>query len=101
MASATTVVACTLSAAACRMLCCLEGTCSQAVMTSPAESLPNMPSIAVSWGSDRSRPVTLVIQSVEAAGAGFRAQAAARIDRYAFGVTAAKGMAGPGTWISA
>ena len=40
-----------------------------------------------------SRPVTLVIESVEAAGAGFRAQAAARIDRYAFGVTAAKGMA--------
>ena len=40
-----------------------------------------------------SRPVTLLIESVEAAGAGFRAQAAARIDRYAFGVTAAKGMA--------
>ena len=40
-----------------------------------------------------SRPVTLVIESVEEAGAGFRAQAAARIDRYAFGVTAAKGVA--------
>jgi polyisoprenoid-binding protein YceI len=40
-----------------------------------------------------SRPVTLVIESVQAADAGFRAQAAARIDRYAFGVTAAKGMA--------
>ncbi len=40
-----------------------------------------------------SRPATLVIESVEAVGAGFRARAAARIDRYAFGVTAAKGMA--------
>ena len=40
-----------------------------------------------------SRPVTLVIEPVEAAGTGFRAQAAARIDRYAFEVTEAKGMA--------
>jgi polyisoprenoid-binding protein YceI len=40
-----------------------------------------------------SRPVTLVIESVEATGAGFRAQAATRIDRYAFGVTETKGMA--------
>lgn len=35
----------------------------------------------------------LAIESVQAAGNGFRARATARIDRYAFGVTAAKGMA--------
>jgi polyisoprenoid-binding protein YceI len=40
-----------------------------------------------------SRPVTLTIESVERTGPGFRAQATTRIDRYAFGVTAAKGMA--------
>jgi polyisoprenoid-binding protein YceI len=39
------------------------------------------------------RPVTLAIESVAPAGAGFRARAAACIDRYAFDVTAAKGMA--------
>jgi polyisoprenoid-binding protein YceI len=38
-------------------------------------------------------PVTLAVDSVELAGAGFRARAATRIDRYALGVTAAKGMA--------
>ena len=37
--------------------------------------------------------MTLAIESVEATGAGFRARASARIDRYAFGLTAAKGMA--------
>ncbi len=40
-----------------------------------------------------SRPVTLVIESVKTAGAGFRARAIARIDRYACGLTAARGMA--------
>lgn len=40
------------------------------------------------------RPVTLVIEPAEAHGNGFRARATARIDRYACGVTAAKGMAG-------
>jgi len=40
-----------------------------------------------------SKPVTLSIESVEADGQGFRARATTRIDRYAFGVTAAKGMA--------
>ncbi len=39
------------------------------------------------------RPVTLAIESVERAGAGFLARATTRIDRYAFNVTAAKGMA--------
>ena len=38
-------------------------------------------------------PVTLAVDSVEPAGAGFRARATTRIDRYALGVTAAKGMA--------
>lgn len=38
-------------------------------------------------------PVTLVIDSVEPAGAGFRARATTRVDRYALGVTAAKAMA--------
>jgi polyisoprenoid-binding protein YceI len=37
--------------------------------------------------------VRLAISSVEPAGSGFRARAATRIDRYAFGLTAAKGMA--------
>jgi polyisoprenoid-binding protein YceI len=37
--------------------------------------------------------VTLAINSVEPAGAGFRTRATTRIDRYAYGVTAAKGMA--------
>lgn len=40
-----------------------------------------------------SRPVTLAIGSVERSGRGFRAHASARVDRYAFGITAAKGMA--------
>src|SRR5260370_31143556 len=52
-ASATTMVAFTVRAAACRMLCCLAGTCCRADVASPAESLPNMPGIAVSWWSDR------------------------------------------------
>jgi polyisoprenoid-binding protein YceI len=43
---------------------------------------------------DVTSPVTLTIESAEPAGAGFRARATARIDRYAYGVTAAKGMAG-------
>lgn len=38
-------------------------------------------------------PVTLAISSVEPAESGFRARATTRIDRYTFGVTAAKGMA--------
>lgn len=38
-------------------------------------------------------PVILAIEAVEPAGAGFRARAGTRIDRYAFGLTAAKGMA--------
>jgi polyisoprenoid-binding protein YceI len=42
---------------------------------------------------DVTRPVTLTIESVEPAGAGFRARATTRIDRYAYGLTAAKGMA--------
>jgi polyisoprenoid-binding protein YceI len=40
-----------------------------------------------------SSPVTLAIGSAEPAGAGFRARATTRIDRYALGLTAAKGMA--------
>ena len=39
------------------------------------------------------RPVTLTIESIERAEGGFRARATTRIDRYAFGLTAAKGMA--------
>ena len=39
------------------------------------------------------KPVTLAIESVETAGQGFVTRATTRIDRYAFGVTAAKGMA--------
>jgi polyisoprenoid-binding protein YceI len=39
------------------------------------------------------RPVTLAIDSVKTVGVGFRARATTRIDRYAFGLTAAKGMA--------
>jgi polyisoprenoid-binding protein YceI len=42
---------------------------------------------------DVTRPVTLAIESVEPAGAGFRGRATTRIDRYAYGLTAAKGMA--------
>lgn len=42
---------------------------------------------------ETSGPVTLVIDSVQPAAAGFRARATARIDRYALGVTAAKGIA--------
>jgi polyisoprenoid-binding protein YceI len=38
-------------------------------------------------------PVTLAIEPAEPAGGGFRAHATARIDRYAYGVTAATGMA--------
>ncbi|HWM98338.1 MAG TPA: hypothetical protein VNO54_14925 [Streptosporangiaceae bacterium] len=49
MAAAARVIACTVRAAACRMRSRLvAGTCSQAGMAWPAESLPNMPSIAVS-----------------------------------------------------
>jgi polyisoprenoid-binding protein YceI len=40
-----------------------------------------------------SSPVTLTIESVEPARARFRVRATTRIDRYALGVTAAKGMA--------
>jgi polyisoprenoid-binding protein YceI len=40
-----------------------------------------------------SKPVTLAIESVELTDHGFDARATTRIDRYAFGVTAAKGMA--------
>ena len=39
------------------------------------------------------RPATLTIDSLQASGTNFRARASARIDRYAFGLTAAKGMA--------
>jgi polyisoprenoid-binding protein YceI len=39
------------------------------------------------------QPVTLDVRSVTMVGPGFQARATARIDRYAFGVTAAKGMA--------
>jgi polyisoprenoid-binding protein YceI len=39
------------------------------------------------------QPVTLSIDSVETTGNGFRATATTRIDRYAFGLTAGKGMA--------
>jgi polyisoprenoid-binding protein YceI len=42
---------------------------------------------------DVTRPVTLAIESVEPAGAGFGARATTRIGRYAYGLTAAKGMA--------
>ena len=41
-----------------------------------------------------SAPVTLKINSAELTDRGFRAQASTRIDRYAVGVTTAKGMAG-------
>jgi polyisoprenoid-binding protein YceI len=40
-----------------------------------------------------SHPVTLLIERAEADGAGFIVHATTRIDRYAFGLTAAKGMA--------
>jgi len=40
-----------------------------------------------------SRSANLTIESVEPAGPGLLARATARIDRYAFGLTAAKGMA--------
>jgi polyisoprenoid-binding protein YceI len=40
-----------------------------------------------------SKPVTLAIESIKETGPGFRAHATTRIDRYAFGLTAAKGMA--------
>ena len=43
---------------------------------------------------DVSQPVTLAIESVEAADRGFRARATTRIDRYAFGLTRLKGMGG-------
>ena len=39
------------------------------------------------------KPVTLSIDSVETTAMGFRTTANTRIDRYAFGITAAKGMA--------
>jgi polyisoprenoid-binding protein YceI len=42
---------------------------------------------------DITSPVTLAVESAEPAGAGFRVRATARIDRYAYGLTAAKGMA--------
>jgi polyisoprenoid-binding protein YceI len=40
-----------------------------------------------------SKPVMLTIDSVEVTGAEFRAHATTRIDRYTFGLTAAKRMA--------
>lgn len=40
------------------------------------------------------QPVTLAIESVKRTDDGFQARATTRIDRYAFGVTAARGMAG-------
>lgn len=40
------------------------------------------------------KPVTLAIESAQADAEGLRARATTRIDRYAFGMTAAKGMAG-------
>jgi polyisoprenoid-binding protein YceI len=43
---------------------------------------------------DVTRPVTLEIDSVEAAGPGFRAHATARVDRYAYGLTLMRGMGG-------
>lgn len=42
---------------------------------------------------DVTQPATLAIESSEPAGNGFRARATMRLDRYAYGVTAAKGMA--------
>jgi polyisoprenoid-binding protein YceI len=39
------------------------------------------------------QPVTISVDSLETTGTGFRATATARIDRYAFGLTAGKGMA--------
>lgn len=39
------------------------------------------------------KPLSLVIDSVESTATGFTARASARVDRYAFGITAAKGMA--------
>jgi polyisoprenoid-binding protein YceI len=42
---------------------------------------------------DVSRPVTLAVGPAEPDGNGFRVRATARIERYAFGLTAAKGMA--------
>lgn len=39
------------------------------------------------------KPVTVSIDTVETTGMGFRATATTRIDRYAFGLTASKGMA--------
>jgi polyisoprenoid-binding protein YceI len=39
------------------------------------------------------KTVTLSIDSSETTGMGFRAAATTRIDRYAFGIVAAKGMA--------
>jgi polyisoprenoid-binding protein YceI len=39
------------------------------------------------------QPATLAIESTELVGHGFHARATIRLDRYAFGVTAAKGMA--------
>jgi polyisoprenoid-binding protein YceI len=40
-----------------------------------------------------SQPVTLAIDSVETTGQGFRARATTPIDRYAFGLTVARGLA--------
>ena len=56
MAAATTLIVSAINAAACRMRSCLEDKGSQAGMAWPAESLPNMLSLAASWGSDRRRP---------------------------------------------
>lgn len=42
---------------------------------------------------DVTRPVILVLETIEPSGAGFCACATTRLDRYAFGVSAAKGMA--------
>ncbi|HEY6796946.1 MAG TPA: YceI family protein [Kineosporiaceae bacterium] len=40
-----------------------------------------------------SAPVPLTVESLQTTSTGFRARATARVDRYAFGITAAKGMA--------
>jgi len=59
MAAAATLIVSAIKAAACRMRSCLQDTCSQAGMAWPAQSLPNTPSLAASWGSDRRRPASM------------------------------------------
>ena len=46
MAAATTLIVSAVKAAACRIRSCLRGTCSQAGMAWPAQSLPKMLSLA-------------------------------------------------------